>query len=367
MVLAVLLIGLAVAWANGANDNFKGVATLFGSGTATYRRALIWATVTTGLGSLTALLLAGRLLAAFTGKGLVPDEVVADPTFTLAVAFAAGATVLAATRFGFPISTTHALIGGLVGAGLVRSAAGIATDSLGRGFVLPLATSPLIAIALTAVLYPPLRLVRRRVGAPKDSCLCVGEEVAVVAAPGAATASVRASFPSLTVAHRDDCALRYSGRAARVSGATALDGAHFLSAGAVSFARGLNDTPKIAALLLAGSLVSPLLAITLVGVAIAAGGWLNAKRVAETMSHRITEMSPGQGLTANLVTAGLVIVASNLGVPVSTTHVSCGALFGIGAATRRGHWGTVTQVAAAWLITLPVAGLLGAGFAALTA
>ena len=112
--VAIILIGLLLAWGNGANDNFKGVATLLGSGTTSYRGALIWATVTTGLGSMTALLVARQLLSAFSGEGLVPAHVVADPIFPAAVALAAGLTVLAATRLGFPISTTHALIGGLV-------------------------------------------------------------------------------------------------------------------------------------------------------------------------------------------------------------------------------------------------------------
>jgi PiT family inorganic phosphate transporter len=68
----------------------------------------------------------------------------------------------------------------------------------------------------------------------------------------------------------------------------------------------------------------------LIAVVMAAGGVLNARRVAETTSRRITRMNPGQGFTANLVTAALVIGDSRLGLPVSTTHVSVGALFGIG-------------------------------------
>jgi PiT family inorganic phosphate transporter len=71
-------------------------------------------------------------------------------------------------------------------------------------------------------------------------------------------------------------------------------------------------------------------------------------------------MNPGQGLVANFVTAGLVIGASWLGLPVSTTHVSCGALFGIGAVTRQGHWGVIGRIVGAWVLTLRVAGLLGA-------
>src|SRR5438045_1048342 len=111
----ILLAVLCLAYANGANDNFKGVATLFGSGTANYRRALAWATITTLLGSLTAVFLAEKLLKNFSGRGLVDNELAAHPDFVAAVGLAAGLTVLLATRIGMPISTTHSLVGGLVG------------------------------------------------------------------------------------------------------------------------------------------------------------------------------------------------------------------------------------------------------------
>ena len=77
MLVAILIAAaLCLAFANGANDNFKGVATLFGSGTMSYRRALSWATVSTMLGSLTAVFLAQTLLESFTGKGLVDGKLV---------------------------------------------------------------------------------------------------------------------------------------------------------------------------------------------------------------------------------------------------------------------------------------------------
>src|SRR5687767_2608950 len=144
MTLAAILVAvLCLAYANGANDNFKGVATLFGSGTTNYRRALLWATATTLLGSLTAVFLAEQLLKNFSGRGLVEDRLTADVSYSAAVALAAGLTVLLATRLGMPISTTHGLVGALVGAGW---AAGSAVDvsKLGTGFFLPLLASPLV-------------------------------------------------------------------------------------------------------------------------------------------------------------------------------------------------------------------------------
>ncbi len=93
------------------------------------------------------------------------------------------------------------------------------------------------------------------------------------------------------------------------------------------------------ALLLAAEALRANVGLVLVAVAMAVGGLLNARRVAETMSRRITRMSPGQGFAANLVTSLLVAGTARLGLPVSTTHVSVGSLFGIGVVSgtaRRG-------------------------------
>src|ERR1700749_4003912 len=106
--LIVLFIAtLFLAYSNGANDNFKGVATLFGSGTTNYKAAITWATVTTFAGSITSLFLAETLLKNFSGRGVVPNELAASPQFVLAVGLGAGLTVMLATLIGFPISTTH--------------------------------------------------------------------------------------------------------------------------------------------------------------------------------------------------------------------------------------------------------------------
>ena len=100
--------------------------------------------------------------------------------------------------------------------------------------------------------------------------------------------------------------------------------------------------------------------IPLVGACMAAGGILCGQRVAATMSQRITAMNQGQGFTANALSGVIVIVASGMGLPVSTTHVMCGSLFGIGVASGRGRWGTIGSIACAWLVTLPCGMLLGA-------
>lgn len=364
-ILLAILFGLFLAYANGANDNFKGVATLFGSATTDYRRALIWGTLTTFLGSIVALILAQGLLATFSGKGLVPDQVVALKSFSIAVVLASALTVMAATRFGFPISTTHALTGALIGAGSLASTSGVNFAKLGSSFFAPLIISPILAILSAAILYPLLRFARSRLGVERNTCLCVGTEVVATIPIGVSPTQAMAAYqtqslPILSVGTETTCEERYTGSLLGINASTVLDSLHFLSAGIVGFARGLNDTPKIAALLLIGGSVSPSFTVISVAVAMAVGGLMNARGVAETMSHRVTAMNPGQGLTANLVTGIIVIFASKLGVPVSTTHVSCGALFGIGAVTRQAQLKTIGGILLAWITTLPVAALFGA-------
>ncbi len=353
----LLLAALLVAFANGANDTFKGVATLFGTGRLPYRKALALATVTTLAGSLSAIALSGALVQRFRGKGLVADAVVTDPAFLLAVAVGAAATVLLATRFGFPISTTHALTGGLLGAGLVLAGpARLSYAALGSSFLLPLLLSPVLSLLLAAALSAAFRRAGPHLGFTRDTCLCVGGATEL-ATPLAGAGVLR--LPSVAVDRLQNCQRSYAAPALAVDGQTALDSLHVLSAGAVGFARGLNDTPKIAGLLVGAAAVLPT-EVGLVAGAMAAGGLLAARRVAQTLSFRITAMDDEQGVSANLATAALVILASSLGLPVSTTHVSCGALFGIGAATGQARWGTIAQILAAWFTTLPLAAALAA-------
>jgi PiT family inorganic phosphate transporter len=176
---------------------------------------------------------------------------------------------------------------------------------------------------------------------------------------GYTAALQRAEQLSVRIGDSVTCETRYQGQLLGIEAAAALDRLHFLSAGAVSFARGLNDTPKIAALLLVAPQFVGVVGTALVGVAIAVGGILNARRVATTMSQKITPMNHGQGFTANLMTSIIVIGASRLGMPVSTTHVSCGALFGLGTVTGQARWRTIGKILAAWVITLPAGAALG--------
>ena len=154
MMIAILFIAiLLLTYSNGANDNFKGVATVWGSNILNYRQALILATVTTLAGSICSCFFADVLVKNFSGKGLVPDEIIGSIHFILAVALAAGLTVLLATKIGFPISTTHGLEGALVGAGIVATGNNVDIEKLWKTFFLPLLLSPIVAVSASMLFF----------------------------------------------------------------------------------------------------------------------------------------------------------------------------------------------------------------------
>ena len=354
----ILLAAVALAYANGANDNFKGVATLFGSGTTNYRRALAWATVTTLLGSLTAVLLAGTLLKSFRGKGLVPDDL------STQAAYAAAVGLGAASRFCWrrawacrcpPRTVSSALVGAAFAAG-----ADVNWAQLGNGFFLPLLVSPILALFATLLLYPLFRFARRSTGIGEQTCFCVGMQVVeTVPIIDNAAALQRAEQLTVTIGDTVTCRNRYAGTIVGIEAAAVLDKSHYLSAGAVQLRSRPERHPQNRRPAAAGPAVLRPRRTGRRRWRHRAGRHPRARRVAETMSKKITEMNHGQGFTANLIAGAIVIIASRLGMPVSTTHVSCGSLFGIGAVTGKGKPRMIATVLAAWVTTLPVGAALG--------
>ena len=321
MMLVLLFIAACfLAFSNGANDNFKGVATLFGSGITNYKKAINWATITTLSGAIAAIFLAEALVKNFSGKGLVPNELIQAPSFAIAIALGAAITVFFATKIGMPISTTHSLVGALFGAGVMAVGSEFNFTKLGNTFLMPLIVSPLMAAILSLIAYLLFKFLRKQIP------------------------SLNKENPTL----------------ASISSPKILDSLHYLSSGIVSFARGLNDTPKIVGLLLIINTIDIKWSMISVAVIMAIGGLLNSKKVGETMSKKITTMNSGQGFTANMITGLLVTTASIHGLPVSTTHVSVGSLFGIGTVTKKADYKVIGKIVLSWVLTLPIAAIISA-------
>lgn len=374
ILILVGVMALFLAYSNGANDNFKGVATLWGSNTASYRDAITLATIATAAGSISSVFLAATLIKTFSGSGVVPPDVAGSPIFLAAVAAGAAGTVALATLLGLPISTTHGLTGAIIGAGFLAVGTQLNLGVLGSSFFAPLLVSPVLAILMTVPLYHVLHFLPARFGVERATCVCLGAArfvrvESLQLTPGEtsyAVAVAAGTFSPIVVAAPQDCVEKYYGQLIGVSVQRLVDLLHYLSAAAVSFARGLNDTPKIVALLLVVQAFDIRLGTMVVGVAMAIGGLLNARKVAHTMSKKISRMNDGQALTANLVTAFLVIFASRQGVPVSTTHVSVGAITGIGLVNGSADKSVISKILASWLLTIPIAAAIGgATYAAL--
>lgn len=333
-LLGVWILVALLAWANGANDVSKGVATLTGGGLASARRAVVWGTVWTAAGGIAAIFWGSRLVTTFS-RGYLGSGFDVDVAFIAGTLTGAASWVLLASRVGLPVSTTHALLGGLVGAALTSggwqnlNVAAVISKAL-----LPLLLSPLLAVLLCTLLV-------------------LGGAVFALRSRRAGVRSPEADAP------RSDRALPW----------TAL---HWLSAAATSFARGLNDVPKLAAfLVLALSLTSqetaadvarigpPMVAVTLI---MSLGGLWGGYRVLHVLAYRITPLDAKRGCFANAATSALVLLASPFGLPVSTTHVSTGALIGVrlNGGHRPANADALMSVLWAWLATLPFSAAVSA-------
>ena len=305
-----LLLVAWVAYANGSNDVSKAIATLVGSGTTSYRRAVVWGSAATVLGAGLSALTGTALVATFS-SGLIAHQ----PTlaFSTAVMVGTAAWVLLSSRFGLPVSTTHALTGSIVFAGAFAfGAEHVRWATLIQRVALPLVLSPLIGAGLAVVMIMLLK---------------------------------------------------------RVNLSRGRRPLHWLSAGATAAARGLNDAPKLGglgALLFQTVLASrpsatQALALTLlIAVAMGAGSYVGGLRVTETLGEKVTRMDDREGFAANLTTSALVTSAALSGLPGSTTHISGGAIMGIGAQARDGRVNlrVIREILLAWAVTVPAAGAI---------
>lgn len=312
LLTAGLLAVHVLAFMNGANDVSKTVASLVGSRLTTSKSAVLFGAAFNTLGGLASFVLAFSLASTFS-NGIVTGNI--DVLFAVSVIGAAIAWIFIATLLKLPVSTTHSITGALAILGLfVFGSANVAWSSMFHKIVLPLLLAPAVSFIITLIVSGALNIV-------------------------------------VTQKHKF------------------MDSLHWFSAAAASFARGLQDTPKIVALstifmlALGIDINKPFSAVywsyLCVAVVMGLGGLLWGFGVTKRLAFDITQLHHKDAFASNAVTATLVILGGIFGLPMSTTHVSSMAITGTGAV--RGahlvHWKVLAGIIAAWLITLPASGL----------
>ncbi len=390
------VLALYMAWAIGANDVANAMGTSVGSGALTIKRAVIVAAIFEFAGAF----LAGGHVTDTVRKGildtslLTPDQLMWGMLGALA---SAGTLLIGATRIGLPVSTTHAIVGSIVGFGSV--AVGVDTVEWGRVSLIAVSwlTSPLLG---AIVAYLVFSLVRR---------LILNQENPVVAAQtwgplfffmvffviamvtvfkGLKNLSLDLAFPQAVLA------------AVAIGGLGAFLGRIFLkrvrlkadvrplqnverifvvlqvlTACAVAFAHGSNDVANaigpLAAVvhvvqgadLTSRAPVEPwMLIVGGLGIVLGLATW--GYRVMETVGKKITQLTPSSGFAATLAAAFTVVIASRMGIPVSTTHILVGSVLGVGLARGIGaiDLRVVGRIIVSWVLTLPIAAGLSVFF-----
>ena len=305
----------ALAFANGANDAGKSVASLMMPGPSgsppKKRKPLIWGGIFTGIGSVSAILISGRLFTVFTPQSIL--HTTPESSFVLAALAGATLWILAATLLRLPVSSTHAIIGALVLLAVYLFGVSVVQwEFLLYRVALPLAGGPIAALVGIYIIDK----VTRRTGVP-----------GVPVKPRPRLASIE----------------------------------HWGSGAAVSYARGINDAPKMAALgaffLLANPSEAAWVPYSIVAVAVLLGSLVLGHRVVVTAIGRHAALDQVQRSKAGAATALVVSAGAFLGAPMSTTQVHEGSNAGIGG---RGNVikSSLKSMLLPWLVTLPGAGIL---------
>jgi len=324
LVIFIIAVALLFDFINGFHDSANSIATVVGTRVLPPGVAVLWA----AFFNFVAAFVVGTAVAKTIGKGLIRPEVV-DPNVILAALIGAIIWNLVTWWLGLPSSSSHALIGGLGGAAVVKAGIG---GLIAAGWIKPILfifLSPLIGMIAAMLLTVGLSwLLYRLPSGPVDR---VFRRLQLVSA---------AAF---SVSHGANDAQKTMGI---VVGLLVSTKAQF--AGATDWTRHLyvENADSI-------PLWVEMAAYTAIALGTAVGGW----RIVKTMGTRITKLRPFGGFCAETGGAGAIFLASALGVPVSTTHTITGAIVGVGAATRMSavRWGVAGKIVWAWIITIPMA------------
>ncbi|MBP2297797.1 inorganic phosphate transporter [Azospirillum picis] len=313
-ILVIILVALAFDFINGLHDAANSIATVVSTRVLSPKLAVLWA----AFFNFIAFLFFGLHVATTVGTGLV-DPAVMDPAVILAALIGAIGWNLITWWLGLPSSSSHALVGGIAGAGIAKAGVGAIIASGFTKTAVAIVLSPGIGLLLALLLMLVLSWALRRV-------------------------------PPFAV----DRQFRHF---------------QLLSAALYSLGHGGNDAQKtmgiIAVLLysqgmLDGSFHVPFWVIIACQLAMGMGTMMGGWRIVRTMGSRITDLKPYQGFCAETAGAMTLFGATWLGIPVSTTHTITGAIVGVGSARRTSavRWGLAGRIVWAWVLTIPAAGIV---------
>ncbi|QFT56647.1 inorganic phosphate transporter [Microbulbifer sp. THAF38] len=404
LLILACVAGFFMAWGVGANDVANAMGTSVGSRALTIKQAIIIAMIFEFAGAY----LAGGEVTATIRKGIIDSEIFASQPELLvygmlSALFAAGTWLLVASILGWPVSTTHSIVGAIVG----FSAVGISADAVAWGkvgsIVASWVVSPLLAGTISFLLF---RSVQRLILDTEDPfanakryipfyMFAVGWMIAMVTltkglkhvlkdadiklsflqdAGIAAIAGLIVAGIGVTMLKRikRDPSIEAENRFANVERVFAI--LMIFTACAMAFAHGSNDVANAVGPLAAvvntiqmGAVTAkatmPSWILLLGGLGIVVGLATYGFKVMATIGRKITELTPSRGFAAELGAAATVVMASGTGLPISTTHTLVGAVLGVGLARGIGalNLRMITTIAASWVVTLPA----GAGIAIL--
>jgi len=316
LTVLIVVIALFFDYTNGFHDAANAIATSISTRALTPRVALAMAAVANVAGALIS-----TKVAATVGSGII-DAPNGRTGLVIVLAGLIGAITwnLGTWYFGLPSSSSHALIGGLIGAALVGSD-GVKWSGIGDKVVVPMVSSPLGGLVLGYLFMLAVLWTFRNANA-----------------------------------HKVNRGFRW---------------AQIASAGAMAFGHGTQDAQKTMgvialALTVSGHLAPhsgiPLWVILAAATAISLGTYSGGWRIMRTLGRRIISLSPASGFAAQTVASSIMLTTSQLGLPVSTTHVITSSVMGVGATRRFSavRWGVAGNIAFAWVLTIPGAAAVAA-------
>lgn len=315
LLVVVIVVALGFDFTNGFHDTANAIATSVSTRALPPRLAVLVASVANLVGAF-----ATTAVATTVGTGIVAADLINTKTI-LAALFGAIAWNLLTWWFGLPSSSSHALIGGLVGAALVQSGEkGVLWHGLAHDIVIPALIAPVIAFGaafvLLVIIYWVFRRLTRGVG---NRGFRLGQLAS-------------GTFVAFTHGAND---------AQKTMGVIAL----------ALFTNGNLDTFEI-----------PTWVKLAAGLAIAAGTYVGGWRIMRTLGQRLYKMEPESGFAAQSVAGAVIWAATKQGYPLSTTHVISGAVLGAGATQRLSavRWGVAGNIVVAWVLTIPAAAAVAA-------